>query len=93
MNNVEKFIQDCTRDCSNQYDLPECFENGIERLKEYQPWLSPDQARKAVEIAKEEMIERACEYLDGLIEIPNNREYQLKKERIIGGLKQAMNDE
>ena len=53
MSKAEKFISDCTRNCSNQYDLPKYFENGIERLKEYQPWISPDQARRAVEIAKE----------------------------------------
>ena len=93
MSKAEKFISDCTRYCSNEYDLPECFENGIERLKEYQPWLSPDQARKAVEIAREEMIEKAREYIDGLIEILNDHGYGLKKERIIGGLKQAMKDE
>jgi acetylornithine/succinyldiaminopimelate/putrescine aminotransferase len=57
MSKAEEFIQENTKDCSNQYDLPEYFENGIKRLKEYQPWLSPDDARKAVEIAREEMAE------------------------------------
>ena len=56
MSRAEKFIQDYTRNCSNQYDFPEHFENGIKRLKEYQPWLTPDQARSAVEIAKEETL-------------------------------------
>ena len=32
--------------------------------KEYFKWLTPDQARRAVEIARGEMIEKACEYLD-----------------------------
>jgi hypothetical protein len=93
MSQAEEFIKKNTKDCSNQYDFPEYFENGIKRLKEYQPWLTPDEARKVVEIASEEMIEKACEYLDGLIEIFNDRGHQLKKERIIGGLKQAMEDE
>ena len=57
MSRAEKFISDCTRNCSNQYDFPEHFENGIKRLKEYQPWLTPDQARSAVEIAKEETLQ------------------------------------
>lgn len=57
MSKAEKFIQERTKDCSNQYDFPEYFENGIKRLKEYQPWLTPDQARKAVEIAREEIYE------------------------------------
>ena len=56
MSKAEKFIQDYTRNCSNEYDLPECFENGIKRLKEYQPWITPDQARRAVEIAREETL-------------------------------------
>jgi len=63
MSRAEKFIEDYTRNCSNQYDLPEYFENGIERLKEYQPWLTPDQARRAVEIAREEVIEQTAEWL------------------------------
>jgi len=62
-------------------------------VPESHPWLTPDEARKAVEIAKEEMMEIACEYLDGLIELLNDRGHGLKKERIIGGLKQAMKDE
>jgi hypothetical protein len=30
----------------------------------YLPWLTPDQAIKAVEIAREEMVEKVCEFLD-----------------------------
>ena len=63
MSKAEKFIKDCTRNCSNQYDLPEYFENGIERLKEYQPWLTPDHARKVAEIAREETIKEVCEWI------------------------------
>ena len=51
------------------------------------------QAREDVEITRDEMIEKACEYLDGLIEILNDRGHQLKKKRIIGGFKQALKDE
>ena len=64
MSKAEKFIQDCTRNCSNEYDLPECFENGIERLKEYQPWLTPDQAKRAVEIARNEIYEWLAKHKD-----------------------------
>ena len=42
-------------------------------IPHFTPWLTPDQARKAVEIAREEMIEKACEYIDGLIEILNDK--------------------
>jgi hypothetical protein len=87
MSKAEEFIQDYTRNCSNEFE-PQKAPPSV-----YNPWLTPDQARRAVEIAREEMIEKACEYLDGLIEILNDRGHQLKKERIIGGLKQAMEDE
>jgi hypothetical protein len=63
MSKAEEFIQKNTKDCSNQYDFPEYFENGIKRLKEYQPWLTPEQARKAVEIAREEAIEQTVDWL------------------------------
>ena len=42
---------------------------------------------------KKQMINKACEYLDGLIELLNDHGHGLKKERIIGGLKQAIKDE
>ena len=101
MSKAEKFISDCTRNCSNQYDLPECFENGIERLKEYQSWLTPDQARKAVEIAREEMIEKVTNYLNSKlydwVKISHfgRREYPdtIMKRDFIYDLKQAMKDE
>lgn len=82
MSKVEKFISEHTRNCSNEIVCGIC-----------EPWLTPDQARKAAEIAREEMIEKACEYLDGLIELLNDRGHGLKKERIISGIKQAMKDE
>jgi hypothetical protein len=57
MSKAEKFIEDCTRKCSNEQIV--CGSNRVDRI--YSPWLSPDQARRAVEIAREEMIERACD--------------------------------
>ena len=93
MSKAEKFISDCTKNCSNQYDLPEYFENGIERLKEYQPWLSPDQARKAVEIAREETYNKIWNWLakhinDYVVE-GNGRDIDL----MFDDIKQAMKDE
>jgi sugar phosphate isomerase/epimerase len=88
---VEKFIQDCTRNCSNELIAVES--RAGKEVISYHEWLTSDQARRAVEIAREEAAERACEYLDGLIEILNDHGHGLKKERIIGWLKQAMKDE
>lgn len=53
MSNAEKFIQDYTRNCSNVMESP-LYVNP--KLNFY-PWLTPDQARRAVEIARGEMID------------------------------------
>lgn len=82
MSKAEKYIEENTKLYSN-----------ISADGTMTSWLTPDQARRAVEIAREEVIENACEYLDGLIELLNEHGHGLKKERIIGGLKQAMKDE
>lgn len=50
MSRAEKFIQEHTSNCYNY--------NGY--AQDAIPWLTPDEARKAVEIAKEEMMEIAC---------------------------------
>lgn len=62
MSKTEKFISDCTRNCSNELGAIEGIEGT--RVISYNEWLTPDQARRAVEIARGEMIEKACEYLD-----------------------------
>ena len=95
MSKAEKFISDCTRNCSNEYwgNSKSVGQGGTISKRGFTPWLTPDQAKRAVEIEKEEVIERACEYLDGIIGVLNDRGHGLKKERIIGGLKQAMKGE
>lgn len=50
---AEQYIKDYTRNCSNE------LSNG-----EYESWLTPDYALKAVEVAKEEAIEKALAYLN-----------------------------
>lgn len=59
MSKAEKFIEDCTRNCSNKYltdSKPDGLGGYISRRK-FTPWLTPDQAREAVEIAREEIYE------------------------------------
>ena len=56
MSKAEKFIQDCTRNCSNELIAVESRDG--KKVISYYKWLTPDQARKAVEIAREEMIEK-----------------------------------
>lgn len=56
MNKAEKFIQENTRNCSNEIEL-----HGLGC--QFHPWLTPDQAREAVEVAREEAIEQTVEWL------------------------------
>ena len=59
MSKAEKFISDCTRNCSNLMQVPTLDDKG-NIVPEAHPWLTPDDAREAVEIAREEVIEKAC---------------------------------
>lgn len=86
MSNAEKFIQDCTRNCSNELVLPDLEWNNTH--KEYNPWLTPDQARKAVDIAREEIYK----WLKDNIHMYNG-ECEGDRKAIIEDLKQAMKDE
>ena len=61
MSKAEKFIQDYTRNCSNELCAVE--DRFGKKVISYHEWLTPDQARSAVEIAKEEMIEKACDII------------------------------
>ena len=93
MSKAEEFIQENTKALKDS--------NG----KEYFMWISPDQAREAAEIAREEMLNDICawieenigEYCDGenimfsAIHIENIDVFG--QERFINDLKQAMKDE
>jgi hypothetical protein len=59
MSKAEKFIQDYTRNCSNELIAVES--RAGKEVVSYHDWLTPDQARRAVEIAKNEMAEKACD--------------------------------
>lgn len=60
MSKAEKFIQDCTRNCSNVVVYSGMSERGEFR---YHEWLTPDQALRAVEIARTETIDEVVEWL------------------------------
>ena len=61
MSSTEKFIQDCTRNCSNE--LISIESRAGKEVISYNDWLTPDQARKAVEIAREETLQEVKEKL------------------------------
>ena len=71
MSKAEKFIEERTYNCSNQIINGEKFikeytkncSNVSLHIGEYYEWLTPDQARRAVEIAREEVIEQTAEWL------------------------------
>ena len=66
MSKAEKFIQDYTRNCSNELCAVE--DRFGKKVISYHEWLTPDQARRAVEIAREEMIEKGIEFLKDHLE-------------------------
>lgn len=59
--NAEQFIKDYTNHCSNEM----VFDDGSGSHL-YEPWITPDQALRAVEIAREEMIDKACAWLSNV---------------------------
>lgn len=92
MSKAEKFISDCTRNCSNELGAVES-RAGKEVISYYE-WLTPDQARKAVEIAREEMIEKACKWLkDYKSPLKELGLHIFIDDGFINDLKQAMRDE
>ena len=89
MSKAEKFIQDCTRNCSNVFINPQ-----LGGTEENHPWLTPDQARKAVEISREEELEYV-RYQLGL-RLPETLDYngvQVDRENFINDFIKAMNYE
>ena len=63
MSNAEQFVREHTRNCSNELVEVKC-KSKEKVIFSYEPWLTPDQALKAVEIAREEVIEKVCEFLE-----------------------------
>ena len=59
MSKAEKFIQLNTKTYSNETRVT----IGRNSHWEKQPWLTPEQALRAVEIARKEVIEKACLWL------------------------------
>lgn len=95
MSRAKKFISDCTMNCSNELCAVE--DRFGEKVISYHEWLTPDQARSAVEIAREEMIDKMKFYIESMVsditfsDIDGNDDYDLNK--FIDNLKQAMQDE
>jgi hypothetical protein len=95
MSRAEKFINEHTRNCSNEMEIPYLYSNP----KNFYPWLTPDQARKAVEIAREEIYEwlRDNIFEDKYLDLRKigieYAFYGYKVDTLINDLKHAMKDE
>ena len=58
---VEKYISDYTKNCSNE--LCSVEDRYGKTIISYREWITPDQALRAAEIAREETIDKACEWI------------------------------
>ena len=85
MSKAEKFIKGCTRNCSNELDSFQTKTGAW--VDTYHEWLTPDDARSAVEIAREEMIEKAIKWVEY-----NNENGGCKFDGWVENIKQAMKD-
>ena len=86
MSRAEEFIKAKTRIGSNT--TKGWRRNGVSIPSYSLPWLTPDQARKAVEIAREEMIEKAIKWVEY-----NNENGGCKFDGWVENIRQAMKDE
>jgi len=91
MSRAEKFIQDCTRNCSNEIGY--CHNKTCNHNHIFYDWLTPDQARRAVEIEREEMIKKVCNFITDKLFFKDNMLYTNIKSKIIEDIKQTMKDE
>ena len=64
MSKAEKFISEYTKNCSNELCAVE--DRFGKKVISYHEWLTPDQARRAVEIAREDMIDKVIEWIDNI---------------------------
>lgn len=89
MSKAEKFIEENTRNCSNELVA---IESAVgKKILSYREWLTPDDARTAVEIAREEIIEKGIEFLKDHLE--GYDIFGSDIERSVESFKLAMKDE
>ena len=93
MSRAEKFIEEYTKTCSNVIIDCRVVYNGVPQAI-YKEWLTPDDARRAVEIAREEELEYTKYQLEfKLPETLNYNGVQVDREDFINDFIKAMKDE
>ena len=73
----EEFIKEYTNNCSNELDSFQT-KTGV-WVDTYHEWLTPDQALQAVEIAREEVIDKAFKYINYQLNLPSDFEQHFRK--------------
>ena len=73
----EEFIKDYTNHCSNELCAVE--DRYGKKVLSYREWLTPEQALRAVELAREEMIDKAYKYINYQLNLPNDFEQHFRK--------------
>jgi len=61
MTEVDRYIDTYTKTCSNELQF--FSDDSYTKVKLYQPWLTPDNARRVAELAREEVITELQEWL------------------------------
>ena len=92
MSKAEKFIKGCTRNCSNELCAVE--DRFGKKVISYHEWLTPDQARRVIEITREEELEYVKYQLE--LRLPKTLDYngvQVDREDFINDFIKAMNYE
>lgn len=74
MSKAEKFIQLNTKKYSNETRVT----IGRNSYWEKQPWLTPEQALRAVEIARKEVIDKAWNYINSQLNLPSDFEQHFR---------------
>ena len=71
---AEQFIKDNTNHCSN---LEVSLDSDI--VCSYAPWITPEQALRAIEIEREELIDKAFKYINYQLNLPSDFEQHFRK--------------
>lgn len=73
----EEFIKEYTNNCSNELCAVE--DRYGKKVLSYREWLTPEQALRAVELAREEIIDKAYKYINYQLNLPNDFEQHFRK--------------
>lgn len=73
----EEFIKEYTNNCSNELCAVE--DRYGKKVLSYSEWITPEQALRAVELAREEIIDKAYKYINYQLNLPNDFEQHFRK--------------